>query len=98
MTVFSKTVAERTRPGQRQDVEEQGTFPSPFPSPTLLIPPLRLHLPCLLPHGRNLRHHNQQPGLPRASRAPAALESRRRIPRRAPPLHLRELEPYTEFP
>ena len=24
MTVFSKTVAERTRPGQRQDVEEQG--------------------------------------------------------------------------
>jgi len=27
MTVFSKTVAERTRPGQRQDVEEQGTPP-----------------------------------------------------------------------
>ena len=26
MTLFSKTVAERTRPGQRQDVEEQGTF------------------------------------------------------------------------
>lgn len=25
MTLFSKTVAERTRPGQRQDVEEQGT-------------------------------------------------------------------------
>lgn len=25
MTVFAKTVAERTRPGQRQDVEEQGT-------------------------------------------------------------------------
>lgn len=24
MTLFSKTVAERTRPGQRQDVEEQG--------------------------------------------------------------------------
>ncbi|TRX97591.1 hypothetical protein FHL15_001346 [Xylaria flabelliformis] len=29
MTLFSKTVAERTRPGQRQDVEEQGaTSPS----------------------------------------------------------------------
>jgi synaptobrevin family protein YKT6 len=26
MTVFSKTVAERTRPGQRQDVEEGGTL------------------------------------------------------------------------
>lgn len=26
MTVFSKTVAERTRPGQRLDVEEQGTL------------------------------------------------------------------------
>ena len=26
MTLFSKTVAERTRPGQRQDVEEQGKF------------------------------------------------------------------------
>lgn len=25
MTLFSKTVAERTKPGQRQDVEEQGT-------------------------------------------------------------------------
>lgn len=24
MTLFAKTVAERTRPGQRQDVEEQG--------------------------------------------------------------------------
>jgi hypothetical protein len=24
MTLFSKTVAEQTRPGQRQDVEEQG--------------------------------------------------------------------------
>ncbi|KAH8158614.1 hypothetical protein CIB48_g9630 [Xylaria polymorpha] len=27
MTLFSKTVAERTRPGQRQDVEEQGATP-----------------------------------------------------------------------
>jgi hypothetical protein len=26
MTLFSKTVAERTKPGQRQDVEEQGTM------------------------------------------------------------------------
>jgi synaptobrevin homolog YKT6 len=26
MTLFSKTVAERTKPGQRQDVEEQGMF------------------------------------------------------------------------
>lgn len=26
MTVFAKTVAERTAPGQRQDVEQQGTF------------------------------------------------------------------------
>ena len=26
MSVFSKTVAERTRPGQRQDVEEKGSF------------------------------------------------------------------------
>ena len=24
MTLFSKTVAERTKPGQRQDIEEQG--------------------------------------------------------------------------
>jgi len=30
MTLFSKTVAERTKPGQRQDVEEQGTLPSIF--------------------------------------------------------------------
>jgi hypothetical protein len=28
MTLFSKTVAERTKPGQRQDVEEQGMTPS----------------------------------------------------------------------
>lgn len=28
MTVFAKTVAERTAPGQRQDVEQQGTFRS----------------------------------------------------------------------
>lgn len=27
MTVFSKAIAERTRPGQRQDVEEQSTLP-----------------------------------------------------------------------
>lgn len=27
MTLFAKTVAERTRPGQRQDVEEQGIPP-----------------------------------------------------------------------
>lgn len=26
MTLFAKTVAERTKPGQRQDVEEQGNF------------------------------------------------------------------------
>jgi hypothetical protein len=26
MTMISKTVAERTNPGQRQSVEEQGTF------------------------------------------------------------------------
>lgn len=26
MTVFAKTVAERTAPGQRQDVEQQGTY------------------------------------------------------------------------
>lgn len=29
MTLFAKTVAERTRPGQRQDVEEQGKYSSP---------------------------------------------------------------------
>lgn len=28
MSLFSKTVAERTKPGQRQDVEEKCTFPS----------------------------------------------------------------------
>ena len=27
MTLFAKTVAERTKPGQRQDVEEQGALP-----------------------------------------------------------------------
>jgi hypothetical protein len=31
MTLFSKTVAERTRPGQRQDVEEQGNASPPWP-------------------------------------------------------------------
>lgn len=31
MTLFAKTVAERTRPGQRQDVEEQGIH-DPNPS------------------------------------------------------------------
>lgn len=35
MTLFAKTVAERTRPGQRQDVEEQGT-------PSIRRPPSRL--------------------------------------------------------
>ena len=47
MTLFSKTVAERTRPGQRQDVEEQGTpshfYVYPIPSPptsTLIIDPI----------------------------------------------------------
>jgi hypothetical protein len=28
MTLFSKTVAERTRPGARSDIEEQGGLPS----------------------------------------------------------------------
>jgi synaptobrevin homolog YKT6 len=32
MTLFAKTVAERTRPGQRQDVEEQGTRAGKPPS------------------------------------------------------------------
>lgn len=31
MTVFSKTVAERTKPGQRQDVEEKCTLLPFFP-------------------------------------------------------------------
>lgn len=30
MTFFSKTVAERTRAGQRQDVEENSTFQNPL--------------------------------------------------------------------
>ncbi|TVY41423.1 Synaptobrevin-like protein [Lachnellula subtilissima] len=83
--MFCKTVAERTRPGQRQDVEEQGTTP-PFPSspnPTQPIPyytplthppPIRLHIPRLRPHRRNLRHHHNRPRLPRARRTPAALK------------------------
>lgn len=29
MTMFAKTVAERSSPGQRLDVEEQGKFPLP---------------------------------------------------------------------
>lgn len=35
MSLFSKTVAERTKPGQRQDVEEQGAHSPPvqFPNP-----------------------------------------------------------------
>lgn len=37
--MFSKTVAERTRQGQRQDIEEQGK-PSPFPQPPGRIPTL----------------------------------------------------------
>ena len=34
MTFFSKTIAERTQAGQRQDVEENSNFP-PFPPPLL---------------------------------------------------------------
>lgn len=35
MTLFSKTVAERTKPGQRQDIEEQGTKIGAHDVPTL---------------------------------------------------------------
>lgn len=38
MTLFSKTVAERTRPGQRQDVEEQSTLPKSTLRGKKLIP------------------------------------------------------------
>ena len=35
MSLFSKTVAERTKPGQRQDVEEKCTIDHPFYNPHL---------------------------------------------------------------
>ena len=35
MSLFSKTVAERTKPGQRQDVEEKCTIDRPFYNPHL---------------------------------------------------------------
>lgn len=38
MTMFAKTVAERSSPGQRLDVEEQGKLPPSHPH--VLIPPL----------------------------------------------------------
>lgn len=41
MTMFAKTVAERTRPGQRLDVEEQGES-SPLYAFSSLLPPLHL--------------------------------------------------------
>ncbi|OGM42794.1 vesicle transport protein ykt6 [Aspergillus bombycis] len=53
MTMFSKTVAERTKQGQRQDIQEQGKWlPVPPRHPTtspLTAPPvLRFHLPRIL--------------------------------------------------
>jgi hypothetical protein len=40
----------------------------------------RLHVPCLRPHRRRLRHHNQRPRLPPARRPPTSNQDPRRFP------------------
>jgi len=53
MTFFSKTVAERTRAGQRQDVEENSTTPPPKQSLTD-----RLRWSCVCAYRRHCRCYN----------------------------------------
>ena len=87
MTLFSKTVAERTRPGQRQDVEEQGRcrcyHATGYPSLALvyilrarltLLRPARLHFPRLRPNRGRCRHHHLRQGLPGACSASATFQ------------------------
>ena len=81
MTLFSKTVAERTRPGQRQDVEEQGIQATPkMHQNNPPNPPTSLHIPRLRPHRRRRRDNHQRPRLPRPRSPPTPLQSRRRVP------------------
>lgn len=104
MSLFSKTVAERTKPGQRQDVEEKCTPFSPHPlikpSPSIHLQQTTksLYLPRLRPHRRRRRHHHQRPRLPSPSSAPTPLQSRRRIPLPLPPNRVRERNPDARFP
>ena len=99
MSLFSKTVAERTKPGQRQDVEEKCTAPSalpwPFPykSESQLTCHSILHIPCIWPHRRRRRNYHQRSRLSCSSCTSIALKGRRRVPLSLSSLHLRQLRP-----
>lgn len=80
MTLFSKTVAERTKPGQRQDVEEKCMVFNPSSDGNVLtVPSCSVHLSRLRPHGGRCRHHHLRRRLSCSRSAPAAFQSRRRI-------------------
>ena len=97
MSLFSKTVAERTKPGQRQDVEEKCTAPSalPWPSPYKCESQLTchsiLHIPCIWSHRRRRRNYHQRSRLSCPGCTSTALKSRRRVPLSLSSLHLRQL-------
>ena len=99
MSLFSKTVAERTKPGQRQDVEEKCTAPSalPWPSPYKWESQLTchsiLHIPCIRSHRRRRRNYHQRSRLSCPGCTSIALKGRRRVPLSLSSLHLRQLRP-----
>ena len=74
MSFFAGQVAERTRPGQRQDVEEKGTTHGTL-ARSLSNSTVRLHLPRLQPLRRRLRHHNHRFRIPQACRSSASLQA-----------------------
>ena len=99
MSLFSKTVAERTKPGQRQDVEEKCTAPSALPWPSQykwefqLTCHSILHIPCIWSHRRRRRNYHQRSRLSCLGCTSIALKGRRRVPLSLSSLHLRQLRP-----
>ena len=99
MSLFSKTVAERTKPGQRQDVEEKCTAPSalpwlsPYKSESQLTCHSILHIPCIWSHRRRRWDYHQRSRLSCPSCTSIALKGRRRVPLSLSSLHLRQLRP-----
>jgi len=92
MTLFSKTVAERTRPGQRQDVEEQGMeYLFPYLGPLANF--RRPHFPCLWSHRRGRWCYHLRPWLSSPRCPSAALQSRWRVPLKVSSIRICKFEP-----
>ena len=97
MTLFSKTVAERTRPGQRQDVEEQGIKWS-FPITRPLTNVSRLYFPRIRSHRRCRWRYYLRPWLSSPRCPSTALQSRRRVPLEVSSIRIFKFEPHIGVP